>query len=102
MSRKRKLVIAALVTAAILLLIPLLALFRSALDYRAMSMTMQLEHKVKAEHGIYSSSLFESVEVMRPWYSFFSPEGWTFVVTMAQNGETLYYRYDDGEFVIIP
>lgn len=94
--------LAALVTAAILMLIPLLALFRSALDYRAMSMTMQLEHKIKAEHGVYSSSLFESVEVMRPWYSYFSPEGWTFVVTMAQDGETLYYGYNDGEFVLLP
>ena len=52
------------------------------------------------EHGVYSDSLFESVEVIRPWYSR-DPSGWIFVVTMAPDGETLYYRYDDGEFVLL-
>lgn len=100
MNRRRKLTIAVLVLAAVLVFFIWLPLVHSARDYQAMSMTAQLEHKIKVEHGVYSSSLFESVEVIRPWYSR-DPSGWIFVVTMAQNGETLYYRYDDGEFVLL-
>ena len=98
MNRRRKLTIAVLVLAAVLVFFIWLPLVHSARDYR--SMTVQLEYKIKVEHGVYSDSLFESVEVIRPWYSR-DPSGWIFVVTMAPDGETLYYRYDDGEFVLL-
>ena len=100
MNRRRKLTIAVLVLAAVLVFFIWLPLVHSARDYRAMSMTVQLEYKSKVEPGVYASSLVESVEVIRPGYSR-DPSGWIFVVTMAQNGETLYYRYDDGEFVLL-
>ena len=32
----------------------------------------------------------------------FSPQGWTFVVTMAPDGETLYYRYDGRNRTFVP
>ena len=78
MNRRRKLTIAVLVLAAVLVFFIWLPLVHSARDYQAMSMT----------------------EVIRPWYSR-DPSGWIFVVTMAPDGETLYYRYDDGEFVLL-
>lgn len=47
MNRRRKLTIAVLVLAAVLVFFIWLPLVHSARDYRAMSMTVQLEYKIK-------------------------------------------------------
>ncbi len=84
----------------VLLLLALMAVFmlHSWLEYRIMDSTERLKAQLMQEYRVYSSQLFEKVEVKRPWLSL-SPEDWTFAVTFASDHETVLYQRTENGFV---
>ncbi|MBR4702993.1 MAG: hypothetical protein IKO91_04035 [Oscillospiraceae bacterium] len=84
----------------VLLLLAVMAVFmlHSWLEYRIMDSTERLKAQLMQEYRVYSSQLFEKIEVKRPWLSL-SPENWTFAVTFASDHETVLYRRTENGFV---
>lgn len=73
---------------------------KGSLDYRIMDMEQRLKHHIKTEQQVYSDALFDSVEVIRPWYST-NPRKWQYRVKLAGSDEILLYERDaDGNFVL--
>lgn len=95
--KKKKVLISCGILAVLIISLSLVML-HSSLEYKVMAYTEALKSQLKEEYQTYTGQLFESVEVDRLWYSF-SPTDWTFVVTLAPNSETMYYKYVDGVFV---
>lgn len=72
----------------------------SSLEYRMMSTKEQLKAHLQQEYQVYSSSLFQSLDIQRPWYSL-SPEAWTYHVTLSEGRGSHTYVWD-GAFREIP
>ncbi len=95
---KRRIFLLGGLTVLLVLAVMAALMFRSWLEYRIMDSTERLKAQLMLEKGVYSSELFEKIEVKRPWLSL-SPEDWTFDVTFAADHETVQYRRTDHGFV---
>lgn len=74
---------------------------KGSLDYRIMNMEQQLKAQIKREQQVYSDEIFDSVEVIRPWYST-NPRKWKYRVKLAGSDEILLYERDsDGNYVLV-
>jgi len=84
----------------VLLLLVVMAIFmlHSMVEYKIMDSTERLKAQLMQEYRVYSSQLFEKIEVKRPWLSL-SPEDWTFAVTFASDHETVLYQRTESGFV---
>ena len=74
---------------------------KGSLDYRIMSSEQVLKAQIKKEQQVYSDAIFDSVEVIRPWYST-NPRKWKYRVKLADSNEILLYERDsNGNFVLV-
>lgn len=97
---KRKIRIAAVVLCLILLVFGV-QFAKGAIDYRIMSSAETLKGQIKTEQQVYSDALFDSVEVIRPWYST-NPRKWKYRVKLAGSDEIQIYERDlNGNFVLV-
>ena len=97
---KKKIRIAAAVLCLILLVLGV-KIAKGSLDYRIMNMEQQLKHHIKTEQQVYSDEIFDSVEVIRPWYST-NPRKWKYRVKLTDSNEILLYERDsNGNFVLV-
>lgn len=97
---KKKIRIAAAVLCLILLVLGV-EIAKGSLDYRIMNMEQQLKAQIKREQQVYSDEIFDSVEVIRPWYST-NPRKWKYRVKLAGSDEILLYERDsDGNYVLV-
>ena len=97
---KKKIRIAAAVLCLILLVFGV-QFAKGSIDYQIMSSIETLKGKIKTEQQVYSEDLFDSVEVIRPWYST-NPREWKYRVKLAGSDEILLYERDsDGNYVLV-
>lgn len=74
---------------------------KGSLDYQIMSSKQILKAQIKMEQQVYSDALFDSVEVIRPWYST-NPYKWKYRVKLAGSDEILLYERDaNGNYVLV-
>lgn len=66
---------------------------KGSLDYRIMSSEQVLKAQIKKEQQVYSDAIFDSVEVIRPWYST-NPRKWKYRVKLAGSDEILLYEHN--------
>ncbi len=97
-SMKRRLFLYGGLTVLLILIVMAIIMLRSMVEYRVMDHTERLKAQLMQEYRVYSSQLFEKVEVKRPWLSL-SPEDWTFAVTFASDHETVLYQRTENGFV---
>jgi hypothetical protein len=95
---KRRLFLYGGLTVLLILIVMAIIMLRSMVEYRVMDHTERLKAQLMQEYRVYSSQLFEKVEVKRPWLSL-SPEDWTFAVTFASDHETVLYQRTENGFV---
>lgn len=93
--QRARFIISAIV--ALLVVALLFAVLSSSVDYKKMSCAEKLKNQLLHEMGTYDTSIFETVEVERSWYSLSSTD-WTFIVTFAPDAEIRYYKYQSGRF----
>lgn len=97
---KKKIRIAAAVLCLILLVLGV-EIAKGSLDYRIMNMEQQLKAQIKREQQVYSDAIFDSVEVIRPWYST-NPCKWKYRVKLTDSNEILLYERDsNGNYVLV-
>ena len=66
-----------------------------------MDMEQRLKAQIKMEQQVYSDALFDSVEVIRPWYST-NPRKWKYRVKLAGSDEILLYEHNpDGNGYVL-
>ena len=80
------------------LIVMAIFMLHSVVEYKIMDSTERLKAQLMLEYGVYSSQLFEKIEVKRSWLSL-SPEDWTFAVTFAADHETVLYQRTESGFV---
>ena len=74
---------------------------KGSIDYLIMNGEQQLKAHIQREQQVYSDAIFDSVEVIRPWYST-NPRKWKYRVKLAGSDEILIYERDsDGNFVLV-
>lgn len=97
--KKKRALIVFLVAFFVVAFIAVLML-QSSVNYKVMSYKEQIMSQIKEEQQVYSDSIFEEVNVIRPWYSL-DPTKWIYKVIFKDNGEEFVYEYDNGTFLQI-
>lgn len=69
----------------------------SSVDYKIMSYAERIQSQIEDEQQVYSDTIFEKVEVIRPWYRF-DPTKWSYLVKLKDD-ETRIFAYCDGTFI---
>ncbi len=95
---KRRIFLLGGATVLLVLIVMGILMLHSVVEYRIMDHTERLKAQLMQEYRVYSSQLFEKIEVKRPRLSL-SPEDWTFAVTFASDHETVLYRRTESGFV---
>lgn len=94
--KKRIIVLSVLVVLA-LASVTLCRAYSSALSYRMGSMTEHLKAQLEQEHEVYSSTLFESIDIDRPSKYSFDAEDWVFRVVLSDDPTEYFYVYSSAE-----
>lgn len=83
----------------LILLVLGIKIAKGSIDYQIMSSKQVLKAQIKMEQQVYSDALFDSVEIIRPWYST-NPREWKYRVKLAGSDAILLYERDsDGNYV---
>ena len=96
-SMKRRLFLYGGLTALLILIVMAIIMLRSMVEYRVMDHTERLKAQLMQEYRVYSSELFEKIEVKRSWFSL-SPEDWIFAVIFASDHKTVLYQRTEAGF----
>ena len=96
--RKRALILLLSLTAFFTAAFTGFLILRSSVDCEIMSYKEKIMFQIKEEQQVYSDTLFEEAEVIRPWYGL-DPTEWLYRVRLKDSGEVLVYEYDNGVFV---